>query len=133
MQTKHLHALLGIALLGVLPLASRVFGSGFFGWTMYSGSREYRIEIRVKDASGVWHAVAPTGLASRSSRGAAGVLVAADHFRRGPTLAVLRTNLDDLARFACVERSGVEANVVLHERRDATDAERVTEASVACP
>ena len=126
------HAALGLVLLVLLPIASLVFDSGVFAWTMYSGSGEYRIDIHVRDAQGVVHTVAPTGLADASSRGTAGVLVGADHFRRGPLLAALRTHLDQLALLACRERGGVEAEVVLHERRDERAEDRTTTAHAVC-
>ncbi len=132
METRHLHALVGTALLVVLPLASIALGSGHFAWTMYSASGEYRIDIRVKDAAGTWHSVAPTGLADRASRGTSRILVGADHFRRGPSLTVLRASLPAFAHFVCDERRGVEADVVLHERRDANDPEQTTSAHVVC-
>jgi hypothetical protein len=131
-ETRHVHAAVGVALLFVLPAVSSVFGSGMFAWTMYSGSGEYRIDIRVRDERGVAHSVAPTGLAEASSRGAASVLVGADHFKRGPSLAALRAHLGDLAMLACRERHGVEADVVLHERRDDQDPERTTSAHAVC-
>jgi hypothetical protein len=126
------HAVIGVALLVLLPLGSIVFDSSVFAWTMYSGSSEYRIDIRVRDAAGLLHTIAPTGLADVSSRGSAGILIGADHFRRGPALVMLRSHLGDLASLACRERHGVEADVVLHERRDERDAERTTSAHVDC-
>jgi len=126
---RYLHVAVGIALF-VLPILSLALGSGTFAWTMYSGSGEYWLDVRVKDESGKWHSVAPTGLAPSSATGS--LLVGADHYRRGPSVALLRHHLDDLARYACVERHGVPAEVVLHERRDANATERVTNAHAEC-
>jgi len=129
---RYVHAIAGALLLIVWPLSSRVFGSGTFAWTMYAGSGEYRIDIRVKDAGGVWHSVAPTGLADQSTHATAGFLVGADHFRRGPSLVVLRSHLEELAAFACRQRMGTEADVALHERRDADDTDHLTSAHAEC-
>jgi hypothetical protein len=126
------HAALGLVLLVLVPLASILFDSGVFAWTMYAGAGEYRIDIRITDARGTTHTVAPTGLAEHSSRGGAAVLVGADQFRRGPSLAVLRAHLGELATFACRQRGGVSADVALHERRDEHDTERVTSAHAEC-
>ncbi len=133
MQPKHLHALAGFVLLALLPIASRAFGSGAFAWTMYSSRSEHRIDIHVKDASGVWHTVAPTGLADEASPGLADVLVAADHYRHGPMLVALEKHLADFARFACEARHGTEAEVVLWERRGANEPERSFSARATCP
>ncbi len=122
----------GIGLLCLLPITS-AFGSGYFAWTMYSGSGEYRIDVRVIDREGRTHAVAPTGLADDASPFTADVLVGADHFRRGPSLAVFRTHLDDFARFVCRERGGASADVALRQRKDASSPERVTSAHADCP
>lgn len=130
---RTVHAIVAAALLVILPLGSSLFGSGMFAWTMYSTSGEYRIDIRVRDRAGTWHSVAPTGLARSSTRGTAGILVGADHFRRGPSVAALRSHLAELARFACTERNGAEADVTLHERRNASSPERVTTAHAECP
>ncbi len=130
-RTRHVHAIAAAILLVALPISS-AFGSGFFAWTMYSGSGEYAMEIHVKDMAGRWRSVSPTGLAEGSSAATADVLVGADHFRRGPSLAVLRSHLDELAAFACRERHGIEATVVLRERADATSPERATTARVTC-
>jgi len=130
-QLRHVHLMAGVVLLCLLPIGS-AFGSGFFSWTMYSGSGEYRIDIHVKDASGRWHAVAPTGLADAASPAAGDLLVGADHFRRGPTLTVFRAHLEDFARFVCRERAGASVEVVLRERRDGSGAEHDTTARVDC-
>jgi len=126
-----MHAIVGAIMLVLLPLGSLLWGSGIFAWTMYSGTGEYRIEIRVRDERG-WRSVAPTGLAEAASESAAGVLSGADHFRRGPLLDVLRSHLGELATFACRQRGGIEADVELHERKDATGPERVTRAHREC-
>jgi len=130
-QTKHVHAIAAALLLFALPISS-AFGSGFFAWTMYSGSGEYAMEIHVQDMAGRWRSVSPTGLAEASSAATADVLVGADHFRRGSSLAVLRAHLGDLAAFACRERHGLAATVVLRERANATSPERTTTAHVTC-
>jgi hypothetical protein len=127
---RYVHVAVGIALF-IVPLVSLVFGSGTFAWTMYSGSGEYWLEVRVKDADARWHSVAPTALAGSTPSGA--LLAGADHYRRGTSVDVLRTHLSDLARYACAERHGVVADVVLHERRDANAVERATSAHVECP
>jgi hypothetical protein len=129
---RPLHVIVGTIVLVVLPIASATLGSGYFAWTMYSGAGEYRVDIRVKDAAGRWRSVAPTGLAESSSAATADVLVGADHFRRGPSLAVFRTHLSELAAYACRARRGVEADVVLTERVDERSPERVTSAHADC-
>ena len=131
-RTWHLHLAAGLVLLVALPIASRVFGAGYFSWTMYSGYGEYQIDIRVKDAAGRVHTVAPTALAEASSEATADLLTGADHFRRGPSLALLRDHLGDVAMLACRARGGVEADVVLHERTDESSPERATTAHATC-
>lgn len=132
-RTWHLHLVVGLVLLFAMPIASRAFGAGYFAWTMYSGYGEYQIDIRVKDGAGRVHTVAPTALAESSSEATADLLIGADHFRRGPSLAVLRNHLVDVADFACRTRGGsVETDVVLHERTDASSPERTTSAHARC-
>jgi len=129
---RQLHAIVAAILLVALPISSDAFGSGFFGWTMYSGAGEFLVEIRVKDASGRSRTVAPTGIADSTSEATADLLVGADHFRRGPSLAVLRSHLGELAAHVCRVRHAAEADVVLRERSDEAAPERVTSAHADC-
>lgn len=127
---RRLHAIVGALTLVVLPLVSRVFGDGFFAWTMYSTTGEYRVEVQVHDARG-WRSVAPTGLADHASSSVASLLVSAETYRRGPSVAVLRAHLGELATFVCRERGGDRAVVVLQERRGQN--ERSTREEAQCP
>ena len=131
-RLSQLHGLVGVVLLVALPIASWVFGAGYFSWTMYSGSAEYRLDFRVQDSDGRWRTIAPTGLASSATEATADVLVGADHFRRGPSLTLVRTHLGELASFACRERNGALAEVVLRQRLDAESPELVTTARARC-
>lgn len=126
------HVMVGAVLFILLPAGSRLFGDGFFAWTMYSRSSEYRIDIEVHDASG-WRSVAPTGLADHASAHLGAVLVGAETFHHGASLVVLQDHLEDFAAFVCSERSGDRAVVTLHQRDDAESHEDVTRAEIACP
>lgn len=126
------HVFVGAVLFVLLPAGSRLFGDGFFAWTMYSRSSEYRIDIEVHDASG-WRSVAPTGLADHASAHVAAVIVGAETFHHGASLAVLQDHLGDFASFVCAERSGDHAVVTLHQRDDAQSQEAVTRVEAACP
>ena len=129
---NRVHAGVGAFLFVLLPAGSRLFGDGFFAWTMYSRSSEYRIDIEVHDASG-WRSVAPTGLADHTSAHVGSVLIGAEAFHHGASLVVLQDHLGEFAAFVCTQRSGDKAVVILHQRDDAQSEDVVTRVEAACP
>src|SRR5262249_18379261 len=110
------HWTLGILSIVVLPVTSWMSGSLLFAWSMFSSSGLYRIDVTVRDARGRVRVVNPTELAPLSTPSTAIVLAGADHWRRGTSLALLRSHLEDLARFDCRTYEGYSAEVVLRER-----------------
>lgn len=126
-----LHVALTLLVAVIIPLASRLFGDGFFAWTMYSSASEYRIRIEVTDASGR-RSVAPTGLCEGASASVAEILVGAESFRPGSSLAVLEAHADELARFVCEQRHADEVAITLEERPSEGGPERVRTTRATC-
>lgn len=101
-----------------LPAGSLVQGSGTFAWTMYSRAGQFRIDLVAFDADGRAHLRNPTVLADGATPEAASLLAGSEHWRQGPSLAVLRAHLDDLAAYACRDLGAASVELTLHERRD---------------
>jgi hypothetical protein len=85
-------------------------------WTMYSRAGEFRIDLVAFDAVGRAHLRNPTVLAEGATLGAASLLAGSDHWRPGPSVANLRSHLDDLAAYACRELGASSVEITLHER-----------------
>ena len=83
---------------------------------MYSRAGEFRIDFVATGADGHRRSRNPTALAENASAGTASLLAGADHWRQGPSMATLRTHLDDLADHACRETGAVAVELTLHER-----------------
>jgi hypothetical protein len=115
-RTRLLRWAVGIVACVVLPAASWLTGSATFAWTMYSRAGEFRIDFVVTDADGHRRSRNPTALAESASVGAASLLAGADHWRQGPSMAMLRNHIDDLADHACLETRAVAVELTLHER-----------------
>jgi len=126
------HLIVGAIVCVALPLASRVEGARTFAWTMFAASGEYRIEIVEIDDEGRARSMNPTALAEHAAPSAVRVLGGADHWRRGASVATLRTHLDDLAAYACDESHAATIEVTLRERAHDGAAERATTARRAC-
>jgi hypothetical protein len=115
----------------VLPLGSRIQGSGLLAWTMYSRTGEFRIELVTFDATGRAHARNPTILAGGADPNTAALLAGSDHWREGVGLYVLRLGLYDFAGYACRETGASSVVVTLHERRG-SDSEVSTRCERRC-
>jgi hypothetical protein len=83
---------------------------------MYSRADEFCIDLVTFDAGGTPHRRNPTLLARRAGTGAASLLAGSDHWRQGPSMAILRRHLDELAEYACSETAAVAVEVTLRER-----------------
>ena len=107
-------ALVAVGLL--LPLGSKIEGTGSFAYTMFSGNTEYRLEIIATDPDGLRSEVAPALLAPRVNASARAYLTGADHFRRTRSIVALRAHLGDLAVVACEESAARTVRVTLLEK-----------------
>src|SRR3954468_8668575 len=94
---QRFHVVVGVVVLVVLPLASWLDGSRQLGWTMFSRTGQYRLELTADGA-----AVNPTELAAAAAPGPTSLALAgADHFRHQDVMrATLRRHLEDVARLA---------------------------------
>jgi hypothetical protein len=83
---------------------------------MYSRATEFCIDLRTFDAGGAANRRNPTLLAAHANPGAASLLAGSDHWRQGPSMAILRHHLDELAAYACSETRAAAVEVTLRER-----------------
>jgi hypothetical protein len=113
---RRLRWLAGAFFCVVLPAGSWIEGSRTFAWSMYSRAGEFRIDLVTFDAQGKPHARNPTALAEHAAPAAAGLLAGSEHWRQGPSVAVLRAHLKDLASYACRELGASAVQITLRER-----------------
>jgi hypothetical protein len=127
-RIRRLRWVVGALACVVLPAGSWLEGSRAFAWSMYSRTGEFRIDLVTFGADGKAHARNPTALAAHATPAAAALLAGSEHWRPGPSVAVLRTHLADLAGYACRELGPSALEVTLRERpangRERTTTER---------
>jgi hypothetical protein len=128
---RRLRFVVGALVCFVLPAGSLIEGSGMLAWTMYSRAGEFRIDLVAFDSEGRAHLRNPTVLADGATLGAAALLAGSDHWRQGPSVAALRSHLDDLAAYACRELNAVSIEISLHERTG-HGPERATTSRLTC-
>jgi hypothetical protein len=114
---RHLRILVGALVCVVLPLGSRVQGSGMLAWTMYSRIEEFRVDLVAFDGAGRAHLRNPSVLAEGASADVASLLAGSDHWRQAVSVGSLRDHLGDLADYACRELHAASVVVTVHERR----------------
>lgn len=125
-----LHLLIGVLVVGLLPVASWLDGSGQLAWTMFSRTGQSRLVLR---ADGM--PVNPTELAAAAAPGrTSAALGGIDHFRHHDVIrATLRRHLDDIARLTCRLRpSATTIEARLEERMRTTAPVRTTDVVVQC-
>lgn len=118
-----------IAILFVVPLASRLLGDGSLGWTMYASTSEWRLRVTVTERDGTSHLVAPTGLAEGASPELQAALAGSETFHRNCPVA-LRSHLRDVVDRVCATRDVARVEIDLDER--GAFGERTTHAERAC-
>jgi hypothetical protein len=128
---RRLRWVVGALVCVVLPAGSWLEGSRAFAWSMYSRAGEFRIDVVTFDAAGRAHARNPSALAEHATPAAADLLAGSDHWRPGPSVAVLRTHIADLAGYACRELGATAVEITLRERA-ASGKERVTTQRSEC-
>ncbi len=128
------HALLAALVCVVLPAASWLDGTGSLAWTMFSGSRSYRLEIVAVAADGSRHALAPTALARYAGTEERPLFAAADTWRM-MSYRGIRLRLAEVAALACKLGPAEEVEVTLFTRAslDAPEVTRVERARCAGP
>ncbi len=126
------HAIVGSALF-VVPIVSRVWGSGALAWTMYARTGEFRMEIVSQRTDGRYVYVAPTALASKVAPSIESMFAGSDHFRPYPSIALLREHLSEVARLACDEGPFTRVRITLEQREDESSPVRATSAESSCP
>jgi hypothetical protein len=126
-----LRAGIGALVCVLLPAASWLDGSGTFAWAMYSRAGEFCIDLVAFDAAGTPRRRNPTLLAARAGPGASSLLAGSDHWRQGPSMAILRHHLGELAEYACSETGAATVEVTLRERV-LSGSERTTTHRRAC-
>jgi hypothetical protein len=126
---KRLGARIAIIALVVIPLGSRLFGDGLIGYTMYSSTSEFRLDVVVTERNGATHPIAPTGLAEGARPHLASAHAGAESFHRTQS-APLRNHLREVGVRVCETRDVATVALDLHER-DAR-GERVTHVEVTC-
>jgi hypothetical protein len=100
----------------IVPGASWLNGSGFLAWTMFSGSRSYRLEIAALSADGSRYALAPSALGRYVGIEEAPYLIASDTWRMMPCRG-LYYRLTEVGRLACRLRPAEEVEITLLTRR----------------
>jgi hypothetical protein len=114
-----------------LPGASWIEGSKLFAWSMYSRAGEFRIDLVAFDADGRAHSRNPTVLAEHAAPEAASLLAGSEHWREGPSVAVLRVHLPALVAYACRELGASSVGITLYERTG-PDRQRATTERRGC-
>lgn len=104
-----------VAILVVVPLASRLIGDGSLAWTMYASTSEWRLRVTVTERDGRSHAIAPTGLAEGASPELQAALAGSESYRRNCPVA-LRSHLSQVADRACATRDVARVEIDLDER-----------------
>jgi hypothetical protein len=131
MTREHRIAAFVIGLL--VPLGSRVLGSGALSYGMYAHASEYRLDIVAIDEASARRPVAPTALARGARASVVPLVAGADHWRTQPRIDELRGALPTLAEHACsVERTSRSVEVVLEERAREGAGIRTTRAVATC-
>jgi hypothetical protein len=110
------YAILAALVCVVIPGASWLDGSGGLAWTMFSGSRSYRLEIAAVAADGSRRALAPTELARYAGVEEAPYFVSADTWRMMPSRGLF-LRLAEVGRLACRLRPTPEVEITLFTRR----------------
>jgi hypothetical protein len=100
----------------IVPGATWLNGSGFLAWTMFSGSRSYRVEIAALSADGSRRALAPSELARFVGIEEAPYLIASDTWRMMPFRG-LYYRLAEVGRLACRLRPAEEVEITLFIKR----------------
>lgn len=114
---------------GLVPAASWLDGSGQLAWTMFSRTGQYRLVLA---ADGV--VLNPTELAARAAPGPTSTALAgADHWKHHDVLrATLRRHLADVVRLACRVRPARAIKGRLEERIRSDAPVRTTTVTVRC-
>lgn len=128
-KLDRVHLVVGIVVVGLLPLVSWLDGSGQLAWTMFSRTGQYRIAL---DADG--KPLNPTEVAAEVAPGPTSrALSGADHFRHHDVArATLHRHLDDVVRLACRVRPGATITGRLDERARSDAPIVSTETTVRC-
>src|SRR5689334_8526900 len=98
---RRVHLGLGILICIIVPVVSRLTGSGTFAFEMFTSSEPYRLEILAQDDSGRAWWISPTDVGVRAGGAAQAFLTGAEEFRHGPAAHSLRTHLPAIGRFVC--------------------------------
>lgn len=129
------HALALIAVGIVIPLASKVLGSGELAYAMYARTAEFRFDLFAVDAAGVRHRRPPTELARGARPSLLPMLVGSEHWRTTPRIGDLRDTLPILAAHACTTEMAAGARsveLILEERTREGGPVRTTRAAATC-
>jgi hypothetical protein len=110
------HAALAALVCVIVPAASWLDGTGFLAWTMFSGSRSYRLELAAISSDGSRRALAPTGLVRYVGIEEAPFFAAADTWRTMPCRG-LRLRLAEVGALACRLEPAAEVEITLVTRR----------------
>ena len=123
------HALIGVIVVGLVPAASWLDGSGQLAWTMFSRTGQYRLVLAADGA-----ALNPTELAARAAAGSTSIALAgADHWKHHDVMrATLRRHLGEVVRLACRVRPAREISGRLEERLRSDAPVRTTTVTVQC-
>lgn len=117
----------------ILPVYSRVAGSGALAWTMFSRSDSFRLTVRAFDGGGAEHRLHPIELGRGTSGALRMYLRVADRFATWPAGQTLESRLPELAHNGCLAGAYASVDVTL-ERRATLDAPiHFVHARVICP
>ncbi len=134
LRVRRFHLALAVVVAVLLPLTSRLYGSGSFAFTMFSRSETYRLRVTTIDAAGTSRRVAPTALAAAVGGTPGDILAGTEQWRHGPFGTLLADHLDGIARFACRLDAGAAHTDVVLERRKTLDAPvELVAARARCP
>lgn len=118
---RPIHAILAAIVCLVLPGGSWLTGSGALAWTMFSGSRSYRLEIAGTFPDGTRRPLAPSALGRFAGIEEAPYFVSADRWRMMPSRG-LHLRLAEVAQLACRLGPVKEVEITLFTKRN-LDAE----------
>jgi hypothetical protein len=126
------HAAIALLVAVVLPLGSRLGGSGMFAWTMFSKTEMYRLRVEGTRRDGVRRDYDPAALGPYLTPNARHFLPEKDLWRHDPVALTFRTSLRSMARLACRLDDLASTELTFEERATLDAPPRLTTASATC-
>ena len=127
------HVVIAVLVGLLIPLSSRMAGTGSLAYTMFSRSETYRLQVVTSDLAGRSSPLAPTAISASIGGSTGDLLAGTEQWRHAPYGALLRRHLSEVAGLACGLRpDAVKATATLERIATPGSAIEVTETSRRC-